>query len=175
MTVTPGSHERVSRAVELAFAAILLVGSGAFIWLTTLIPDPPRNVSIGPRSFPYAVGVIMLVLSAVLVWRAARSRGPSGSPEAAVVPLEDDQDAISDWPAVWVVLGSLLLLFVLLEPLGFIPAMTIFVFGLSTFFSPSRWILNLVVSLCFSGLFYGLFTAVLGIPLPTGILSSLFS
>jgi putative tricarboxylic transport membrane protein len=159
----------IARAVEVVFTVSLLVISGAYLWLTTDVPDPPRNVAIGPRSFPYAVGLLMLVAAAGLAWQvlgAARTGRPSA--DSPAVPLDDDEDSITDWPAVWVVLGALLLLFMLIEPLGFVPAMTAFLFGLATFFAPSRWKGNIAMALGFSLIFYLLFTDVLGIALPSG-------
>jgi putative tricarboxylic transport membrane protein len=155
--------------VEVTFTVSLLLLSGAFIWMTTEVPDPPRNVAIGPRSFPYAVGLLMLVAAAGLTWQVlGTARTGQSSADSPAVPLDDDEDSITDWPAVWVVLGALLLLFMLIEPLGFVPAMTAFLFGLATFFAPSRWKGNIVVALGFSLIFYLLFTEVLGIALPSG-------
>ena len=78
------------------------------------------------------------------------------------------------WPAVWAVLGSFLVLIAVLEPLGFVLTFALFLFGLSTFFSPGRWVRNLVTGGGFSLFFYYLFTQVLLQPLPNGILSPLF-
>lgn len=169
----------VARRVETAFTVLLPILSMLFIWQATQVSEPPRNIVVGPRTFPLLIGWMMLAVSGVLVWQrmcalAAEARAAASDPQVGVVPLEEDETSISDWPAVWSVLGSLLALFLLLEPLGFVAALALFLFGLSTFFGPRRWLLNLVISLAFSSLFYYLFTQVLGIPLPNGILNSLF-
>lgn len=166
--------------VELAFTLFLVLASVVFLWQSTLIADPPRNIVVGPRTFPTIVGWLMLAASLVLAWRQVRIvapgilRGRRGA-EMTVVPLEDDDDnAVSDWPAVWIMLAALVALFVLLEPLGFVAALTLFLFGLPTFFGPRRWLRNLVVALTFSLFFYYVFTEVLLVPLPNGILAGIF-
>jgi putative tricarboxylic transport membrane protein len=165
----------VARGVETAFTVLWLVFSLFFIWQATQVSEPPRNIVIGPRTFPLLVGAMMLVVSIVLVWQRLRVLAADASAVApdsglAVVPLEEDETSISDWPGVWIALGSLLALFLLLERLGFVLSISLFLFGLSTFFGPRRWLLNLVTSLVFSSLFYYLFARVLGIPLPNGVL-----
>ena len=172
----PQKSGAVARIVETGFTVLLIPFSLFYLWQSTEVPEPPRNIVVGPRTFPMIVGGLMLGVSAMLVWRrlrAAASMSAAVDPEPAAVPI-DDEGTISDWPAVWTVLGSLLALFVLLEPLGFVTAFSIFIFGLSTLFSPGRWLVNLVVSLAFSVSFFFLFTRILEIPLPNGLLAWLF-
>lgn len=158
--------------VELAFTTLLVIGSGLFIWYGLAVPDPPRNIVVGPRTFPWIVGWAMLVISAILLVGLLRgARG--GEAEEGVVPLEDDERAISDWPGVYIVLGLLFVLFLVIETLGFIVAISTFVFVLSTIFSPDKWLRNLIVSILFSSSIYYMFTSGLGIPLPVGILRGL--
>lgn len=166
MTGSAPPRRDADKMVELAFTIFLLVVSALFIWYAQRVPDPPRNIVVGPRTFPTIVGWIMLVLSGLLVWRAISGRG---EPEAAV-PLEDDERAISDWPAVYIVLGSLLVLFLVIEMLGFVVALASFVFVLSTIFSPDKWIRNAIVSVVFSTAIYYVFVRGLGIMLPAGLL-----
>jgi putative tricarboxylic transport membrane protein len=164
----------VARTVETGFTLLLVPFSLFFIWQGMEVPEPPRTIVVGPRTFPMVVGCLLLVVSALLVWRRVRkapAMSAADDQNAAAVPVEDDDIAITDWPAVWTVLGSLLALLILLEPLGFVIAFSLFIFGLSTLFSPTRWLMNLVVSLAFSVFFYFLFTRVLEIPLPNGVLA----
>src|SRR3990172_8811420 len=173
-TPTRRKEGAVAGKVETAFTVLLPIFSMFFIWQATQVSEPPRNIVVGPRTFPLLIGWMMLAVSGVLVWRRWRARAAAPDPELEMVPLEEDETSISDWPAVWSVLGSLLALFLLLEPLGFVTALALFLFGLSTLFGPRRWLLNLVISVAFSMSFYYLFTRVLEIPLPNGILTSLF-
>lgn len=168
----------IDAKVETVLAIFFVVFSILFIWQSTKIPEPPRNISVGSGTFPIIVGTIMLGVSISLAWKRLREVAPRlfgrGVGEMSVVPLDDDDTGIRDWPAVWAVLGSFLALIVVLEPLGFVLTFALFLFGLSSFFSPGHWLRNLVTSLCFSLFFYYLFTQVLLQPLPNGILAPLF-
>jgi putative tricarboxylic transport membrane protein len=181
--MTEPSSRRVDRIdghVETAFAVFMLLFSIVFIWQSMLIPEPPRNISVGPRTLPLIVGWLMLGVSALLVWRRLREVAPRLFPGAKseaieLVPLEEEEEtAISDWPAVWMVLAAFLAMITLLEPLGFVVTFTLFLFGLASFFGPRHWLRNLIVGACFSLFFYYMFTQILMTPLPNGILSFLF-
>ncbi len=162
---------------EAAFTVLLLLFSAFLIWQSTQVSEPPRNISVGPRTFPLIVGWMMFAVSMVLVWQQLRRsirKSVGNGASTTLVPQEEEETSISDWPAVWIVLGSLLALCLLLEPLGFVATLSLFLFGLSTFFAARKWMLNLGASVAFGVFFYWLFTRVLEIPLPNGILSAVF-
>lgn len=167
------SGRGVHRALEIAFAGALILFSVVFIWQATLVHEPFTTMVVGPRTFPLMVGVAMLAVSAVLLWRRVRDKSSVGDQpdDAAAVPLDDDEVTIADWPAVWWVLGAILAMFVFLVPLGFIPTVSLFLAGLSTLFSPKHWLRNVIVAVVFSCFFFFIFAWVLGIPLPKGIMA----
>jgi putative tricarboxylic transport membrane protein len=171
--VSDETGQRGTSILEDILAALLVPFSMFYIWQGMQVTEPPRNIIVGPRTFPVLIGVFMLAVSAILVWRRIRLRLGAASlreaHETLAVPAEDEELPIRDWPAVWLVLGSLLALFVLFETLGFVAGISIFIFGLSTVFAPRHWPVNLAVALGFSLLFFYLFTNVLGIPLPLGV------
>ena len=165
--------------VEITFSAALVFFSGFFIWQATLVNQPPTTLVVGPRTFPMIVGAIMLVMTVIVLARCMRNaygrQSASAIEESSAVPLEEDETTISDWPAVWSVLGSLLAFFIFLEPFGFIPATTLFLFGLSSLLAPKQWLRNLVVATTFSTFFFFVFAWFLGIPLPKGLLAPFFT
>jgi putative tricarboxylic transport membrane protein len=175
--VSEEAGHRGTSILEDILAALLVPFSIFYIWQGMQVTEPPRNIIVGPRTFPVLIGVFMLAVSTILVWRRIRAHLGAASlrkeQEMLAVPLEDEELLIRDWPAVWLVLGSLLVLIVLFETLGFVAGISLFIFGLSTAFAPRHWPVNLAVALGFSLLFFYLFTNVLGIPLPRGILELL--
>jgi putative tricarboxylic transport membrane protein len=180
MSGTPLHREGpLAAKVETIFTFLLPLFSVFYIWQATQVTEPPSSIAVGARTFPVLIGCLMLIVSVILAWlrwraRFSKASGPKVQPQLEIVPLEQDETSISDWPAVWTVLGSLLGLFLLLEPLGFVVAVALFLFGLSSAFAPARWLLNLGISIGFSAFFYYLFTRILEIPLPNGILRSFF-
>lgn len=158
------------------FQLALVLFSAFFLWQAANINQPPTNLVVGPRTFPFVVGAIMLVVSILLLWRTVRRRENSDTKTeeaSAAVPLEDDETVIKDRIGAWVVVAALIAMFVLLVPLGFVVTMTLFLFGLATFFSPRQWLANLIVAIVFSTFFFFLFAWVLSVPLPRGILAPL--
>lgn len=163
---------QTNRMVETLFIILLPVFAILFIWQAFEVPEPPRNIVVGPRTFPVLLGVLMLAVSGCLVWRRLKAIRSEAS--ASFTGEEDEDILISDWPAVWFVLATLLAEVLLLETLGFVVTLSLFLFLLSTVFAPQSWVRNLVVSLTFSFAVYFAFTAILRIPLPNGVLGFAF-
>ncbi len=152
---------------------LLPVFSLLYLWQSYLLPS--GNVLIGARTFPLMVGGIMLVVSLILVWQQFRPVA-AGSEETAVddeIDI-DVENAFQDWQATLVVIGAVFAFIVAFEPLGFVIAITLFLFGLSTFFSPKQWLSNLTVAVCFAVGAYVLFTQGLSVQLPNGPLEAFF-
>jgi putative tricarboxylic transport membrane protein len=156
---------------------LLPVFSLWYLWQSYLLPS--GNVLIGARTFPLLTGGIMLIVSLILVWQQFRPAAASTGDEPAASPALDVEEGegdatIEDWPATLVVIVAILAFIVAFEPLGFVIAIILFLFGLSTFFSPQRWVTNLIVAVCFAFGAYFLFTQGLSVQLPNGPLEALF-
>ena len=150
----------------------LPVFSMLYLWQSYLLP--PGNVLIGARTFPLLIGGLMLVISLILVWQQFR---PAAAGEQKLVEEEVDIDIDmeeQDWPGTLVVIAAILAFIAGFETLGFVIAIALFLFGLSTFFSPAKWLTNLTVALCFAVGAYLLFTRGLSIQLPNGPLEAFF-
>jgi len=154
---------------RVALSLFLVLVSAFFLWQSTFVPDPPRNVGVGPRTFPFLISGAMLLASLYVLFRECLSaRG------IALVEEEEAPPEVSDWQAVWAALIAIVILIGVIEYLGFILSLTAFLGGLATFFAPDRWRRNFIVGVCFSLFFYFLFTWALMLPLPNGILTPLF-
>jgi putative tricarboxylic transport membrane protein len=156
---------------------LLPVFSLWYLWQSYLLPS--GNVLIGARTFPLLTGGLMLIVSLVLVWQQFRPAAATAGDKKTAGPALDVEEGegeitVEDWPATLVVIGAVLAFIVAFEPLGFVIAITLFLFGLSSFFSPQRWGVNLIVAVCFALGAYVLFTQGLSVQLPNGPLESLF-
>jgi putative tricarboxylic transport membrane protein len=106
-----GGGARSDAAVAVAVAVL-----GALLWRGAgTISFGPGYDRVGPRVFPYAVAIGMLVLAALLV-RAAR-RGPAQQPHVA-----DEAPEVLDWRPLVPLTLALALYVPLVERVGFIPA-----------------------------------------------------
>jgi putative tricarboxylic transport membrane protein len=151
----------------------LPVFSLLYLWQSYLLPS--GNVLIGARTFPLLTGGLMLVVSLILVWQQFRPAAAGGEEKAVEEELDLGVDTEEqDWPGTLVVIVAILAFIAGFETLGFVIAITLFLFGLSTFFSPTNWLRNLVVAVSFAVGAYVLFTQGLSIQLPNGPLEAFF-
>lgn len=160
------SAERAPRPPigELAFAAVCaalgvyaIVGAG-------FIRVPPGSASVlGPRVFPYAVGVLLVAASAAVIVQIARGR--RGVPD-------DGEDIDPDAPTDWLTVGKLVVCFlsqlVLIELAGWPVAVTVLFAGAAWSLGAKRWWVALLVGLGLGLTTQLVFGTWLGLSLPPG-------
>ncbi|MEV4737539.1 tripartite tricarboxylate transporter TctB family protein [Microbacterium sp. LWO14-1.2] len=154
---------------ELAFAGLLLV-LGIFVLIeTAAIPIPVAASNVGPRFMPYFAGGLLTVAAAWTLLEILRGR--SASPEESELA---DPTQKFHFGRVALLVASVIAFGVLLDPLGYLIAAPLCMFGLLLTFGARRWWLMTVVSVVLPVLIFLLFTEVLGIYLPLGPFEGLF-
>jgi putative tricarboxylic transport membrane protein len=145
-------------AIPVAFLAL-----GVFTLVeTTTISVPGSTNVVGPRAFPYAVGVLLIAAAGMLA--ASLLTGHHGHAEEG----EDvDTAAGTDWATVAKLVGSFAALVVLVEPLGWPIAATLLFAGTAWALGARFW-RALVIGAVLNLLIQWLFTQVLGLFLPAG-------
>ena len=129
---------------------------------TTTITVPGSANVVGPRAFPYAVGV--LLIGAAVALAVSLARGQHGHAEEG----EDvDAEARTDWGTVAKLVGSFAVLVLLVEPLGWPIAATL-LFGGTAWALGARIWRAVLVGAVLSVLTHVLFVEVLGLFLPAG-------
>lgn len=148
---------------EAAFPAGL-AALGLFVILDARrIVDPASSNTVGPRAFPYAVGVLLLASAVVVLVNLARGRHGHA---------EEGEDVDLSAGTDWLTVGELTVVFaafvVLLEPLGWPIAATVL-------FAGAAWTLGarpvwrpVVIGALLAVLTYLLFVRFLGLYLPAG-------
>ena len=161
----PPTAEPVRRIpwAEVPFPlALVALGVFTVIDATTITVPGSANV-VGPRAFPYAIGVLLVVTGvAVLVGLARGHRGEAEGGE------DVDAHLGTDWVRVALLTGSLLALIVLIEPLGWPIAATV-LFGGAAWSLGARPIWRpLLVGAVVAVVTQIVFTQALGVFLPAG-------
>jgi len=134
----------------------------AYLWGTTKVPVLEIGDPLGPRAFPYLVGVLGLI-TAVWLFVEIAARRRSASKAAA------GETRHRPW-AVFLTLAWMAAFYTVLEPFGFVLSTFLFLLGLTCFFNRNRWVTNILVSAGFPLGVYFAFTKLLSISLPAGVL-----
>jgi putative tricarboxylic transport membrane protein len=155
---------------ELAFAGSLLL-LGFFVLYDTFNMDVPEGSSvISPRTFPYFVGVFLIVVSSGLILTVLRGNlaTPEGTePGHAVEP--------ADFKTMSLVVAGIAGHVILLEKLGFVVAAAVSFYLVAYAFGARRIVKDLSIAIIFALVSYLAFTKGLNIRLPQGIFENLFS
>jgi putative tricarboxylic transport membrane protein len=122
-------------------------------------PGGSGYAAMGPWAFPAVVGLGLLVSGVA----AIRSRTPASPADAGL----ETAKAIPAWfPTAALLFGYV----ALLEPIGFVLATTVYVFGQARILGSRAWRRDLVASVAVSTVTYLVFKRLLQIALPAGIL-----
>ena len=120
---------------------------------------------VGPRFFPFLVAAGLLFCGALLLVGALR--GERALPEGG----EDvDVTAPADWRAVLILSAALLADVLLIERLGFVLASSLLFWGVAFGFGSRRYLRDALVGLILAAVVYGVFTRLLDLNLPAGLL-----
>jgi putative tricarboxylic transport membrane protein len=143
---------------------LALVGLGVFavIQATSITVPGSANV-VGPRAFPYAIGLLLVGTGvAVLVGLARGHRGEAEGGE------DVDTHLGTDWVRVALLAGSLVALIVLIEPLGWPIAATVLFGGAAWSLGARPLWRPLLVGAVVAVVTQIVFTQLLGVFLPAG-------
>jgi len=155
---------------EVAFAALILALSAGYLGMALAMPRG-RLAYPGPGFYPLMVGTFLLTMAAggllqALARRRIGTEAPAGEGAASggtghslARPLQ--------------LLGLLLVYALLLSPLGFVAAMTLFLLAAIAVFGYRRWLPLLVMGSLIMVVAYATFILWLKVPLPAGLLGDL--
>jgi len=151
--------DRVILAVTVVIAVV-------YLYATTLIPSLEIGDPLGPKAFPRLLGIGLLLAAVMLgaeIWgKKARA------PEAPATELFDPVIIrILVGAVIWTAAYS-----AAFDPLGFIIATSIYLFGLMAWFNRGKWLVNVLTAVLFSVGTYVLFVK-LDVSLPKGVLDAL--
>jgi putative tricarboxylic transport membrane protein len=116
-----------------------------------------RYFTVGPRLFPYIAGILVGVFAALIALR------PDGENNIAGVRAPGALRNVS------IAIGLSLLFVILLEPLGFIVASALALFGFLVGFRERRWTLIVPIALIAPMAIAAMFSVFFRVTLPTGI------
>jgi putative tricarboxylic transport membrane protein len=143
------------------FGSVLL--AVVYLYATSQIPTIEMMDPLGPRAFPVLLGISLLVVAGLLLLEIRRGTVAPSSPASA-----QNQGY---WLMIAAVSGWMALYFAAFEKLGYLIDTTAFLLGLMAYFHRGKWTANILTAVLFSGGSFFLFTKVLGVTLPKGLLT----
>ncbi|GLU48497.1 tripartite tricarboxylate transporter TctB family protein [Nocardiopsis ansamitocini] len=189
----PGARTDWWRGRSEIFVGLLTIGIGAFVGVQTLSMRVPDNTSSpGPQFFPTLVTVLMLVAGIALIVQVVRrpATPDTDGPRSAEELAQEQTGAVgaiidghheesrphathSDWATIGIVLGTLVLFTLALQPVGWLLSGAVLFFGVTYAFGGRRILFDATLALVFSSVIQLAFVAGLGLNLPAGILGGI--
>ncbi len=129
------------------------------------IEIPQLGDPLGPRAFPILVGIGLFLAAGMLILEMRFSRAPASD--------ASEKESSSTKQSRWVIIAALIataLYFAAFERIGYPVATCVYLIAMTAFFHRGHWMINIATSFLFSFGSYFMFTSLLGIQLPRGIL-----
>lgn len=146
---------------DRVLAACVLALAAAYLYATSTLPSFEVGDPLGPKAFPALLG-ILFAAAGILLFVEGRRAHPVAA-QAGPAPATHPR-------AVAVAAAAMVALFALLEPLGYLLAITLFLFGLMRWLHGGKPATCLAVSVLFAVASYALFVKALGVTLAKGVL-----
>lgn len=148
----------------LAGAVTAVAGLILFTTARTITSLPGDTEVIGPATFPTISSVILVIAGLALCLNGFRGPG-SGDGDGSI------GEAPLPWPRLVVMIGAFVGYCAAFLPLGFLISTTAYLASVSCVIDRTRWRRNLVFAVGFSAAVYLVFTRLLAVELPDGVLT----
>jgi putative tricarboxylic transport membrane protein len=119
---------------------------------------PPTYAKVGPQIFPVIVALGLAFAGAMIAW-SSRTK-----------PIVENVTHETDWRAVAIISGALILHLNLLKIVGFIPASALLFLAVAFAFGSRRYLRDALIAIVLAAIVYVGFVHGLGLRLPAGLL-----
>jgi len=150
--------------LERSVLAVLVAISGLYLWGATEIKVPMISDPVGPRVFPMMIAVGLVIACTVLLFQTQVFRRRAPATEVSVAPRRSHE------PVAVAVMVLTALYFGLFEILGYAIATSLYLSILTLYLRRGHATSNVIISVLFSFVTYGVFTRLLAVRLPSGVL-----
>jgi len=146
---------RIVVALAVLLAAVYIYATEQFPVLT--VSDP-----LGPKAFPRLLGIGLLLTAVALLGETLRANMSEHEGQKTSINRRHYLvvSAMVAWTTLYVVV---------FEPLGYALSTSIYLLALFAFFDRGKWTRNILTSVLYSFISYWMFTKLLDVSLPHGI------
>ena len=140
-----------------------LIALGSFVvFETRSIAETQGYAQIGPRLFPYIIGVGLTLCGAVLGWQALMGGWRN-------VPLDQEGHDAPNWLAFFIISAGIVLHMLLIGWAGFIIASTLLFVLIARGFGSRQLVRDALIAAALAAVVFFVFTSALGLKLPRGL------
>ena len=136
--------------------------SATYLYATSQIPSIEMMDPLGPKAFPVLIGIGMLVVAGLLILEMRR--------DAVVSVSKAPRQNIRQRIVIAAVVGWIASYFAAFQTLGYMIDTSLFLLGMMAYFNRGKWRANFLTALLFSTGSFAVFTKLLGVTLPKGLL-----
>jgi putative tricarboxylic transport membrane protein len=160
---------RENRVASIIVAAFSL----AYFVVAFFIPLPPLKQQLGPAAFPKAIGLAMLILSAIYIYQQFRGSVKEDEKRAAIIGAEEKIESKTDLKTMGFILALMVVYAFVFERLGYaISTFLAFMAGV-LYLDRRHLVRDTVIGVIVSFVLYYIFMSVLRVNLPAGPLKLL--
>jgi putative tricarboxylic transport membrane protein len=160
---------RENRVASIIVAAFSL----AYFVVAFFIPLPPLKQQLGPAAFPQAIGLAMLILSAIYIYQQFRGSVKEDEKRAAIIGAEEKIESKTDLKTMGFILALMVVYAFVFERLGYaISTFLAFMAGV-LYLDRRHLVRDTVIGVIVSFVLYYIFMSVLRVNLPAGPLKLL--
>lgn len=162
----PASSDRALLGPRIAALIVISLG-GIILTQVSQIGTGAGFIVIGPRIFPLVVGIGFLILGLLFLLRTTLI------PDNDLIAEVAAESATTDWSTTALTLLSLVAYASLLHPLGYALATAVFFPVVARILGSSHSGRNVLIGLVLGLAIYLIFTRLLGVRLPAGLLAGI--
>jgi putative tricarboxylic transport membrane protein len=164
----PGFPEELPMLVDRVIFVCILILAAVYFYATAQIPSLDIGDPLGPRAFPRLLGIGLLVTAGILfmeMWKARKAEVAENA--------DEEPHAHGDYQHYFIVAAVVIwtsLYFAVFEWLGYILSTAVYLIVLTGYFNRGKWTANILTSVLFGIGGYVMFSKLLDVNLPRGIL-----
>lgn len=148
--------------LSIVLAGITCVGAAVYLYGTSLLNVPDMVDPVGPTTFPYLIGICLLLCAAGLFFEGvSKGRGSQSSPSVR------EKKPVTDYLVSFGTIVWTLLYYTAFSPVGYVISTAVFLLGLMSIFHRGHLVTNLLVSVGFSVVSFLIFTRFFEVVLPS--------
>ena len=157
--------QKKSQAADRIILLFMIALAAVYLYATEQFPTMEISDPLGPKAFPRILGIGLILAAVGLLIEMIRG--------SKTEPNDTTGSAGQEQGMYWVVAAAVVwtaLYFAVFERLGYAVATSIYLFLLMAYFHKGKWTANILTSVLYSFCSYLVFTKLLEVRLPRGIL-----